>query len=102
MHGEGIGAGNGLEDGIGGLRPDEGFRIVVVGMDECGDGGLQFVHAAMDAALDPILAIGRPVRIPLPPPLRLPDSLLNEFLAQDTRELLSFDTDSIIKVKCRY
>src|SRR5690242_2486647 len=87
MHGEGIGAisGNGLEDGIGGLRPDEGFRIVVAGMDECGDGGLQFVHAAMDAALDPILAIGRPVRIPLPPPLRLPDNLLNEFLAQDTR-----------------
>jgi hypothetical protein len=30
MHGEGIGAisGNGLEDGIGGLGPDEGFRIV--------------------------------------------------------------------------
>ena len=54
MDGEGIGAisGNALEDGIGGLGPDEGFRIVVVGMDECGDGDLQLVHAAMDAALD--------------------------------------------------
>ena len=54
MHDQGVGAisGNGLEDGIGGLGPDEGFRIVVVGMNECGDGGLQFVHAAMDAALD--------------------------------------------------
>ena len=49
MHGEGVGAisGNGLEDGIGGLSPDERFRTVIVGMNECGDGGLQFVHAAM-------------------------------------------------------
>jgi hypothetical protein len=51
---EGVGAisGDGLEDGIGGLGPDERRRIVVVGPDEGGDSGSQFVDAAMDAALD--------------------------------------------------
>ena len=48
---------DGLEDRIGGLGPDEGLWVVVVGLDEGGDGGLQFVHAAMDAALD--LLVGK-------------------------------------------
>ena len=54
MHGEGFGAisGDGLEDGIGGLGPDEGLGVVVVGLDEGGNVGLEFVDAAMDAALD--------------------------------------------------
>jgi hypothetical protein len=50
MDREGIGAisGDGLEDGIGGLGPDERLWVVVVGLDV----SLQFVDAAMDAALD--------------------------------------------------
>ena len=40
MDGEGVGAvsGDGLEDRIGGLGPDEGLRVVVVGLDEGADG----------------------------------------------------------------
>ena len=43
---------DGLEDGIGGLGPDERLGVVIVGLDEGGDVGLQFLDAAMNAALD--------------------------------------------------
>jgi hypothetical protein len=36
-----------LQDRIGGLGPDEWLWVVVVGLDEGGDGGLQFLDAAM-------------------------------------------------------
>ena len=54
MHGEGVGAisGDGLQDSIGGFGPDERFWVIVRGLDEGVDGGLEFMHAAMDAALD--------------------------------------------------
>ena len=41
-----------LEDGIGCLGPDEGLGLVIVGLDEGGDIGLELIDAAMDAALD--------------------------------------------------
>lgn len=51
---EGVGAisGDGLEDGIGGFGPHEGLWVVIVGLDEGDDGGFQFEHAAVDAALN--------------------------------------------------
>jgi hypothetical protein len=54
VNGEGVGAisGDGLENVVGGFGPDEGLRVVVVNLDEGGDGGFEFVHAAMNAALD--------------------------------------------------
>ena len=39
----------GLKDIIGGLCPDD--RLWVMGLDEGGDGGLELMNAAMDAAL---------------------------------------------------
>src|SRR6516225_524463 len=41
-----------LEDGIGCLGPDERFGVVIVGLDEGGDIGLEPIDAAMHAALD--------------------------------------------------
>jgi hypothetical protein len=41
-----------LKDGFGGLGPDEWLWIIVVGRDEGDDIDLQFLTAAMDAALD--------------------------------------------------
>ena len=54
MYGQGLRAisRDGLEDGIGCLGPDEGLGLVIVGLDEGGDIGLELIDAAMDAALD--------------------------------------------------
>jgi hypothetical protein len=41
-----------LEDGIGAFCPNERFWIVVMGLDEGGDVGLEILDAAMDAAFD--------------------------------------------------
>ena len=59
MDGEGVGAisRHGLKDGIGGLGPDERFRVVVVGLDEGGDVRLQCLDAAVNATLD--LLVGK-------------------------------------------
>ena len=43
---------DGVEDGIGGLGPDERLWVGIMGLDEGGDGGLELVDAAMDAAFD--------------------------------------------------
>ena len=45
-----------LEDGISSLRPDEGLWVGIVDLDERGDVGLEIVDAAMDAALDLLVA----------------------------------------------
>jgi hypothetical protein len=59
MECEGIRAisGDGLEDSIGRLGPDEGLGIVVVSFDEGGDRDHQSARAAMHAALD--LLVGK-------------------------------------------
>jgi hypothetical protein len=59
MDGEGVGAisRDGLEDGIGGLGPDERLWVGIIGLDEAGDGDLELVDAAMDAAFD--LLVGK-------------------------------------------
>ena len=41
-----------LEDGIGCLGPDEWLGLVIVGLDDDGDIGLEPIDAAMHAALD--------------------------------------------------
>ena len=41
-----------LEDGIGCLGPDERLGVVIVGLDEGGNIGLEPIDAAMHAALD--------------------------------------------------
>jgi hypothetical protein len=54
MGGEGVGAisSDRVEYGIGALGPDERLWVVIMGVDEGGDVGLEFIDAAMDAALD--------------------------------------------------
>jgi hypothetical protein len=54
MDGEGVGAisSDCVEDGIGALGPDERLWVVIMGPDEGGDAGLEFIDAAMDGALD--------------------------------------------------
>ena len=41
-----------LENGIGALGPDERLGIGIVGVNENGDVGLEFLDTAMDATLD--------------------------------------------------
>ena len=54
MYGEGLRAisRDCLEDGIGCLGPDEWLGVVIVGLNEGSDIGLELIDAAMDAALD--------------------------------------------------
>ena len=54
MYGQSIGAisRDRLEDGIGCLGPDEWLGLVIVGLDEGGDIGLEPIDATMHAALD--------------------------------------------------
>jgi hypothetical protein len=54
MEREGIGAisRDRLEDGISALGPDERLGVGIVGLNESGDVGLEFLDAAMDTALD--------------------------------------------------
>ena len=53
MYGQSIGAisRDCFEDGIGCLGPDEWLGLVIVGLDEGGDSGLEPIDAAMHAAL---------------------------------------------------
>ena len=48
---------DGLKDVIGGFGPDERLWVIVMGLDEGGDGGLELMDAAMDAAFD--LLVGK-------------------------------------------
>src|SRR5215469_6322876 len=54
MDREGIGAisRDRLEDGIGALGPDKRLGVGIMGLNESGDVGLEFLDTAMDAALD--------------------------------------------------
>src|SRR5438552_6452189 len=54
MDGQGVGAisSDRVEYGIGALGPDERLWVVIMGVDEGGDVGLELIDAAMDAALD--------------------------------------------------
>src|SRR5215469_4305877 len=54
MDREGIGAisRDRLEDGIGALGPDERLGVGIMGLNESGEVGLEFLDTAMDAALD--------------------------------------------------
>src|SRR5271169_5132652 len=45
-----------LQDGVSRLGPDEGLWVGIVELNECGDVGFEIVDAAMDAALELLVA----------------------------------------------
>ncbi len=62
MDGEGVGAisSDRVEYGIGALGPDERLWVVIMGVDEGGDVGLELIDAAMDVTLEALRQAGPP------------------------------------------